>query len=349
MAVTIKDVAALAGVSPSTVSRTCQDHPAISPQTKEKVRQAMKELGYEPNFQASNLASQNTRTIGIVLPPSEDDAYENSIYLEIIRGISQICNERHYINTILTGRDDEELLEGIQTMIRRGQADGFIVLYSREKDPVISHLHDAGQLYVLIGKANEYANETIYIDNDNVLAGKEAAEHLLSLGHRRIGFLARDLSMYFASDRGTGYISALFAHSISMAARYYIELKDTSGEEYEQLVELLSLPKEERLTGLVVCDDILALLVKNLCDQLSLRVPEDISIISFNNSLLARMSTPSLVSIDINARRLGIEAAVQLISHVESPDLPATKIIVPHTLIERESCAAPPESFCPIF
>ena len=69
MPVTIKDVAALAGVSPSTVSRTCKDHPSISRQTKEKVRQAMAKLGYEPNFQASSLATQNSRTIGIILPP----------------------------------------------------------------------------------------------------------------------------------------------------------------------------------------------------------------------------------------------------------------------------------------
>ena len=92
MPVTIKDVAALAGVSPSTVSRTCKDHPSISRQTKEKVRQAMEKLGYEPNFQASSLATQNSRTIGIVLPPSCKEAYENyenAFYLEAIRGISQ--------------------------------------------------------------------------------------------------------------------------------------------------------------------------------------------------------------------------------------------------------------------
>ena len=76
MAVTIKDVAALAGVSPSTVSRTCKNNPSISAETKEKVRKAMSELGYEPNFQASNLATQNSRTIGIILPPSVREAYE---------------------------------------------------------------------------------------------------------------------------------------------------------------------------------------------------------------------------------------------------------------------------------
>ena len=115
MPVTLKDVAALAGVSPSTVSRVCKDHPSISRQTKEKVRRAMDQLGYEPNFQAAGLATQNSRTIGIILPPSEWEAYENSFYLEAIRGISMLCNSRQYISTVITGKDEEEILQAART------------------------------------------------------------------------------------------------------------------------------------------------------------------------------------------------------------------------------------------
>ena len=146
MAVTIKDVAALAGVSPSTVSRTCKDNPSISWETKEKVRRAMAQLGYEPNFQASNLATQNSRAIGIILPPSEREAFENPFYLEAIRGISQFCNKRQYSNTVITGRDDQEILQVIRTMTRSGQVDGFILLYSRQKDPIVDYLYNVGLL-----------------------------------------------------------------------------------------------------------------------------------------------------------------------------------------------------------
>ena len=172
MPVTIKDVAALAGVSPSTVSRTCKDHPSISRQTKEKVRQAMEQLGYEPNFQASSLATQNSRTIGIILPPSQKEAYENSFYLEVIRGISQYCNQKQYINTVITGQNEEEILAAVKIMAKKGQAEGHIVLYSKEQDPVIDYLYDEGLLYVLIGKAYRNVNQTIYVDNDNVLADR---------------------------------------------------------------------------------------------------------------------------------------------------------------------------------
>ncbi len=140
MAVTIKEVAALAGVSPSTVSRSCKNNPSISEETKERVRKAMAQLGYEPNFQASTLASQNTRTIGIILPVSAREVYENSFYLEAIRGISQFCNQRQYINTVVTGQDEEEVLQAVRSMTSSGQADGFIVLYSKQKDPVIAYL-----------------------------------------------------------------------------------------------------------------------------------------------------------------------------------------------------------------
>ena len=118
MAVTIKDVAALAGVSPSTVSRTCKNNPSISEETKERVRKAMAELGYEPNFQASNLAAQISRSIGIILPPSPKETYENSFYLEAIRGISHYCNAHQYISTIVTGQNEEEILTAVRSMSR---------------------------------------------------------------------------------------------------------------------------------------------------------------------------------------------------------------------------------------
>ena len=200
MAVTIKDVAALAGVSPSTVSRTCKNNPSISDETKNKVRKAMAQLGYEPNFQASNLASQNTRTIGIILPVSAREVYENSFYLEAIRGISQFCNQRQYINTVVTGQDEEEVLQAVRSMTRSGQADGFIVLYSKQKDPVIDYLYNEGLLYVLIGKAYQFANQTIYIDNDNLLAGQEATEYLYRLGHQKIAYLGADNSLMFSAE-----------------------------------------------------------------------------------------------------------------------------------------------------
>ena len=336
MAVTIKDVAALAGVSPSTVSRTCKNNPSISEETKERVRKAMAELGYEPNFQASNLASQNSRTIGIILPASAKEVYENSFYLEAIQGISHYCNGRQYMTTIVTGQDEAEILNAVRSMSRSGKVDGFIILYSKKEDPVIDYLFNEGLLYILIGKATQYTNQTIYIDNDNLLAGREATEYLYQLGHRRIAYLGSDSSLMFSADRKAGYQLALASHQLPVRPEYCVEVKNVS-ENNEEAIRGLFMQKD-RPTAILVSDDILAVSLERVCLENHLAIPEDLSIISFNNSLFARLTSPQLTSIDIGAGQLGSEAASQIINHIENPNLLATKIIVPHHLIERDSC-----------
>lgn len=336
MAVTIKDVAAVAGVSPSTVSRTCKNNPSISEETKERVRKAMAELGYEPNFQASNLASQNSRTIGIILPASAKEVYENSFYLEAIQGISHYCNGRQYMTTIVTGQDEAEILDAVRSMSRSGKVDGFIILYSKKDDPVIDYLFNEGLLYILIGKATQYTNQTIYIDNDNLLAGREAAEYLYQLGHRRIAYLGSDSSLMFSADRKAGYQLALASHQLPVRPEYCVEVKNVSENNEEAIRGLLM--QKDRPTAILVSDDILAVSLERVCLENHLAIPEDLSIISFNNSLFARLTSPQLTSIDIGAGQLGSEAASQIINHIENPNLLATKIIVPHHLIERDSC-----------
>lgn len=336
MAVTIKDVAALAGVSPSTVSRTCKNNPSISEETKERVRKAMAELGYEPNFQASNLASQNSRTIGIILPASAKEVYENSFYLEALQGISHYCNGRQYMTTIVTGQDEAEILDAVRSMSRSGKVDGFIILYSKKDDPVIDYLFNEGLLYILIGKATQYTNQTIYIDNDNLLAGREAAEYLYQLGHRRIAYLGSDSSLMFSADRKAGYQLALASHQLPVRPEYCVEVKNVSENNEEAIRGLLM--QKDRPTAILVSDDILAVSLERVCLENHLAIPEDLSIISFNNSLFARLTSPQLTSIDIGAGQLGSEAASQIINHIENPNLLATKIIVPHHLIERDSC-----------
>lgn len=335
MAVTIKDVAALAGVSTSTVSRTCKDHPSISRETKEKVRRAMAELGYEPNI-PNTPQYQPSQLVSIILPPSSRDVYENAFYLEAVRGISQICNDREYISTVVTGKDDGEILQAVRTLAKDERMGGFIVLYSRQDDAVVDYLYSEGLLYVLIGKAKKYANQTVYVDNDNLLAGQEAAEYLYSLGHRRIAYVGSEYAMYFSADRKEGYQNALRRNGLTLNPNDCIEINTLSTDVTERFHKLLE--QEERPTAVVASDDILAAALMQTCTRMGLSVPEDLSVVSFNNSLFARMTSPQLTSIDVNARQLGMEAASQLISHIGNPNLLATKIIVPHSMIVRGSC-----------
>lgn len=336
MSITIKDVAKLVGVSASTVSRTCSNHPSISEKTKNKVRKAMKELGYEPNFQASNLVSKNSKTIGVILPIAENHLYQNSFFLEVINGICQCCSQNNYMNTIISGNSEEELLNRIISVIKSGKVDAFLLLYSKENDPIVTYLNNSSYLYAIIGKPIKNINKTIYIDNDNITAGKDATEYLIKLGHKNIAFLYAKEERIFVQDRKHGYISALIENKIEFNQNYCLKKNLNIEDDIEDIKNIFQ--KENAPTSIITIDDITALLLEKTLSLIGKKVPEDISIITFNNSLLTTLTNPQLTCIDINNYQLGWEGATQIIRHMQNPQTTSTKIIVPHTIIERNSC-----------
>lgn len=336
MGATIKDVAKLAGVSPSTVSRTCANHPSISNETKEKVRKAMDELGYEPNFQASNLASKISKTIGIVLPISDSEMYKNAFHLEAIRGIGEFCNQQQYMNTLVTGNSEKELLHVIKSMMKTGKVDGFIMLYSKKDDIVLEYLCNESITFSLIGKASVHTNQIVYVDNDNVSAAKEATDYLIEMGHTRIAFLYTDEKSMFIRDRKNGYMLSLAEHQIPYEPRYCLEQSYYQSDFEEDLATLFE--SNDPPTAIIASDDILAVALEKRLFKLNKRIPEDVSMIAFNNSLFSKLMNPPLTCVDVNPYQLGVEAASQTINHIENPNLLATKIIVPHKIIERKSC-----------
>ena len=342
MSVTIKDIAKLVGVSPATVSRVCNNHPSISKETRERVQKAIQEMGYEPPVSQEGLPAQAEKTFGVVLPPSAQDAYENTFYLKAIRGISQICNQRRANTCIVTGQDYEEVLQSVQNLHRSGRVAGFIILYSRKNDIVIDYLCEQGLLYVIVGKPCDLTGQTICVDNDNLLAGREATDYLYALGHRRIGFIGGKTEYMHASDRQAGYQLSLLLHNLSVTGDYCIEMEGVCSNDNQALMELLRRP--DRPTAFVVGDDMLALALERVCAQMNLSIPGDISIIAFNNSLYAQLASPQLTAIDISSYSLGREAANQILNHAENPNLTVARIIVPHTIVERSSCSRIHES-----
>lgn len=338
MAVTIKDVAAKAGVSPSTVSRVCNDNPSISRETREKVRRAMAALHYEPVPAApqSPQTPPGIRLIGTILPPSNRLTSENPFYLQTLWGVSQFCSQRGYAAAILTGEDEGEILQGLQSLHRSSQLEGVIMLYSKAGDRIVDYLCESGLLYVLIGKPDQLAGQTICIDNDNLLAGREAADYLYGLGHRKIAYVGCDSAYLYAADRKSGWQLSMLQNGLPVRPEYCLEVEAVPTEATAAIRAFLKQPDPP--TAVVVSDDILAVTLERSCIQLGLNVPRDLSIISFNNSPFSQLTSFQLTSVDINSFQLGFEAASQLINHVENPNLLATKIIVPHYIVERESC-----------
>ena len=142
--------------------------------------------------------------------------------------------------------------------------------------------------------------------------------------------------MIFSSDRKAGYQMALLQNDMLVDKKYCIEVDNVFIDECKLLIEMLK--SEDRPPAMIVSDDIIEVSLERECNQCGLSIPEDLSIVSFNDSLFAKLTSPQLTSVDVNSFQLGIEAASQLINHVENPNLLATKIIVPHRIVERDSC-----------
>lgn len=339
MAVTIKDVAKLANVAPSTVSRVIADSPRISSETKQKVKKAMEELGYHPNFNARNLASQSTQAIGLVMPSSKDVGFQNPFFPTVLQGISEGAQEKNYALHMTTGKSEGEILEAVIQMVQGRRVDGVVLLTSRVEDQVISYLRKRNFPFVLIGKPYKDIEEITHVDNDNVRAMKEATDYLIGLGHRQIAFIGGSLDLIVTVDRLQGYKKALKEAEIEERNEYIVhqEFLREGGQEAIRKLMQLDLPP----TGLVVADDFMALGVLNRLDELGIRVPEDLSIVSFNNVLLAEMAKPPLTSVDINIFELGYQSSKNLIEKIENNNEPTKRLIISHRLVERLSCGRP--------
>ena len=242
---TIKDVAQKAGVSPSTVSRTLKDNPAISEETKNKVRAAMDELGYVPNLAAQMLATGLTHSLGVILPPlANRENISQPFYMEILTAINEEASRNSQVVSIATGASLDELVKQVELMHRQKRADGFIILYSEKNDPVKSYLLKEKVPFVVIGAAGDTKDKVTYIDNDNKALGKEAVTYLSSHGHKKIGFITDDLFGQVGQERYRGYKEAADELELEILPELVFSSKtiDKLKKELEYLKIMLSFP-----------------------------------------------------------------------------------------------------------
>ncbi|THE13772.1 LacI family transcriptional regulator [Bacillus timonensis] len=336
MAITIKDVAKEANVSPSTVSRVIADNPRISEETKIRVREAMEKLGYHPNFTARSLAVKSTATIGIVMPFSASHVLQDPFFPEVIRGISVQAREHKYGMYLSTAGTEEEIFEEVVGMVQGRRVDGLILLYSRTDDRVIKYLQKIDFPFAVIGRPVLGAERVIHVDNDNIYITKVVTEYLIGLGHTNIAFIGFDGDFVFMLDRLEGYKQALSESGIPFNEDYIVH-KSTLSKGKEAIKSFLR--SVESPTALVCTDDFIAIELMSHFEEMNIRVPEDVSIASFNNVLLAQYSKPALTSVDIDIFQLGMQGASCLLEKIKDPNVLPKRITIPAKLIERKSCA----------
>ena len=327
---TIKDVAKKAGVSPSTVSRTLKDNPAISEETKVKVRAAMEELGYVPNSAAQMLATGLTHSLGVVLPPLTDrENISQPFYMEILTAINEEASCHSQVVSIATGATLEELVKQVELMHRQKRADGFIILYSEKKDPVKDYLLKAKVPFVVVGAAVDNENKVTYIDNDNKELGRDAVNYLQAKGHRKIGFVTDDLFGQVGQERYQGYMEAADEQNLDVLPE--LVFSSQTIDSFKKHLRTF-LP-----TALVVKDDLVALRLIQWVNNQGIKIPKDYSIISINNSSFAEIMHPFLTTYDINIQELGKESVRKLVAILKDENTKPQKVTIPFHLIERES------------
>lgn len=333
MKVTIKEVAKLAGVATSTVSRVISDSPRISDETKKNVKEAMEKLGYHPNAIARSLVNKSTKTIGIVMPQSTQMAFLNPFFPEALSGIAAAAHEQGYCILLSTGNNDDEQLESISNIAMGGRVDGIIIMYSSVDNVILDTVRGLKLPVLIIGKPLR-AKGVLYVDNDNVEACYSVTEKLIKKGHKSIALLGGKLKLIVSLDRLDGYRNALLKNKIPFARELIKECEFTKECGYLKMKELLQL--KDIPTAIVATDDVMAFGAMDAIKEAGLRIPEDIEIISFNNVPLAEFVNPSLTSVDINAPMLGYESARLMIGKIKG-STKENKVIVPTKLVYRES------------
>lgn len=330
---TIKDVAKRAGVSPSTVSRTLKDSSAISQKTKDKVRKTMKKLGYVPNIAAKMLASTDSHAIGVVFPPMiKQDRHSQPFNMEILTVINHEAKEHHYTISVVVGSSITELEEQIKRMYAEKRVDGFVVLYSMADDPVQKFLRNNQIPFVILGTPVDYENETTYVDNDNKLMARTAVDYLAEFGHRNILFVTDDQTSEVFLERYIGYEIGMSRKDLISHSSVLFDQSDLPN-----LKKFYDYVQDKHITALVVIDDMTALKVMEFFNCHGLQVPDDLSLVSFNNSPYAHIIHPYLTSFDINISSLGRVAFERILALVQKKAKNQAKVLVPFSLKKRES------------
>tara|TARA_R110000751_G_scaffold116604_2_gene216553 strand:- start:340168 stop:341229 length:1062 start_codon:yes stop_codon:yes gene_type:complete len=336
---TIKEVAELAGVSFKTVSRVINNEGSVRSETLQKVNNAIKELNYQPNNAARNLAGSKSYSLGYVY--DNPNAY---YVLDMQNGILAECRERGYELVIHPcSANNKHIVEELATMIKRSQLAGLIISPPLSEMPeVLSGLDEMNIPYIRIISSSEVSEESspcVYINDRD--AAFDITEHLIEQGHTKIAFLRGDDNHRSSHERKIGYLNALKKHNLPIIDDYQIDGSYSFEFGVQGAKQLLSL--EEPPTGIFSCNDEIAAGALFAVRLQGLNVPDDMAIAGFEDSPFSRQTWPMLTTAAQPTNIIARKAAASLIQylvHLRSPKAGADSI--PHLhfrpqLVKRES------------
>lgn len=338
--VRLKDIAELVGVSITTVSRVIKNDSSrnVNPETKKKVWQAVKELGYIPNEYARQLVTSSTKekkqTKRIAWLASPRLAETNPYFSKIYSGISETLNDAGYTLLLLSNEDlDDEAF--FHQMIREKEVDGVLLIDKVDENMLLDIKH----MIPVVGVDFNYSDHAIStVDYDREEAAYKAVEHLISKGHRQIGFIGGRIDIEMTKEkRFKGFKKAMNEFSLPVKEKWIINSNWCLEQSYKATKNLLNENPINRPTAILCAGDLLAIAAMRAAHELGLHIPNDIAFIGIDNNEMAQYVVPSLTTISIPQYEMGVIAAKTLMNQIEDNPNLALKTLLPFELLIRQS------------
>jgi DNA-binding LacI/PurR family transcriptional regulator len=328
---TIKEIAAVAGVSKSTVSRVLNDTPGVSPKARELVRSAIERTGYQPNRAARSLVTRATGSIGLVVSEAHARIFSDPFFSSMVRGATQVVRPRG-IHLVLMLAEDQRARDQLLEYLRHGHVDGVLFVSTHAADP-LPRILVAERLPVVLSGRPVSRLAVSYVDVDSLAGAALAVDHLLERGRRRIATIAGPQDMPAGQDRLRGFTEALAAHGLRPGPIAYGDFDRGSGA--RAMEELLA--SGTAFDGLFVASDLMALDALAVLREHSLRVPEDVAVVGFDDSVAATQARPALTTVRQPVEEMAKALTLTLLDRINDPDAPITSRVFPPKLIPRAS------------
>ncbi len=331
---TIRDVAKRAGVGVATVSRVLNDSTAVSPITRQKVQTAIEELNYSPSPIARRLSLGRTMTIGVIAP-----FFIRPSYVERLRGVEAALADSEYDFIIYNVETVARRNDCFRDVPRQERVDGLLIMTLPPDDEEVENFIQAGMPTVLIDGMHPRLSHVMI---DDVAGGRQATQHLIDLGHRNIGYISdllQESPFGFrpVADRYAGYRQALANAGIEFRPEYHRQGELTRREARRLAHELLTLPNPP--TAIFAYSDTQAFGVLRAAQDLGLKVPEQLSVIGYDDIEIAEFL--HLTTIRQHLYESGVQGAELLLSEIINPLSRPQEIILPTTLVIRDTTAPP--------
>ncbi len=335
---TMKDVAERSGVSVTTVSHVVNGTRYVSEEVRLRVERVMEEIGYRPNVLARGLRRGEATLLGLVVPDAT-----NPYFAEIARAVADACSERGYAVIVCNsdGRRDREK-EAVEVLAANRVGGIFLVNVGvTERDAALFEGLDI-PMVMLDREIPGIAVDSIQIDNAH--GGRQATEHLLALGHRRIACIAGPSQVSPSADRVTGYRQALEALGVAFDPGLVERGDFTPSSGYDCARSLMA--REKRPTAIFACNDLMAFGAITALAESGLSVPDDVSVVGFDDIALAAYFNPSLTTVAQPRLEMGRAAAKILLERMRDGTLPRRRPVLMNTTLVVRRSSAPPGGKC---